>query len=290
MDLKVINLRKYNQVDGIYVIHKGGHHNHPTYVNDCYMVAYIAHGSGTREIESEKISVLENDVFLVRPNVKYRFIPEKGLRRIDIYFCYFSFDIIQNAYNNFKEQFSEITELLFEKTSHIHAGDSDNKEIRDIFIRMIDEALSNLPCNKDALTGYLLIMLTKIFRNIKTRNFKRVYSQDRTVDEAMRYININMYSKISLDDIAAHLHVSSSFVCRRFKQFTGMTTSQFINFLRVNKIKDILKNTNKPIKAIPEMFNCNIDYLKKVFKRETGMTMLEYRHKYNYKKNPLDKN
>ena len=99
-----------------------------------------------------------------------------------------------------------------------------------------------------------------------------------------------MDAKISLEEIAEHLHISPSFVCRRFKQFTGMTTSQFINFLRVNKIKDILKNTNKPIKAIPEMFNCNIDYLKKVFKRETGMTMLEYRHKYNYKKNPLDKN
>lgn len=76
MDLKVINLRKYNQVDGIYVIHKGGHHNHPTYVNDCYMVAYIAHGSGTLEIESENFRIRKR-CFLVRPNVKYRFIPEK---------------------------------------------------------------------------------------------------------------------------------------------------------------------------------------------------------------------
>lgn len=290
MDLKIINLRKYNQVNGIYVIHKGGHHNHSTYINDCYMAAYIAHGSGTLKIENEKISISENDVFLVCPNVKYRFIPQQGLRRIDIYFCYFSFDIIQNAYDNFKEQFSEIAELSLENISHIQAIDTDNKEIRDIFIRMIDEAMSNLPFSVAALTGYLLIMLTKIIRNIKTRDFKRIYNQDRIVDEAIRYININMYSKVSLDGIASHLHVSPSFVCRRFKQITGMTTSQFINFLRVNKIKDILKNTDKPLKAIPEMFTCNIDYLKKVFKRETGMTMKEYRDKFNYKNNPLDKN
>lgn len=69
-----------------------------------------------------------------------------------------------------------------------------------------------------------------------------------------------------------------------------MTTSEFINFLRVNKIKDMLQNTDKPINAVPEMFTCNIDYLKKVFKRETGMTMQEYRNKYNYKNNPSDKN
>lgn len=289
METELIDLAKYNQVNGIYVIHEGRHPSSLPRINDCFMAAYIAHGSGTLKIENECISISENDVFLVRPNVKYHFIPYRGLRRIDIYFCYFSFDIIQNAYNNFKEQFSEITELSLEKTTHIHVVDTDSKEIRDIFIRMIDEALSNLPCNGDALTGYLLIMLTKIFRNIKTRDFKRVYNQDRMVDEAMRYISINMYSKVSLDEIAAHLHVSSSFVCRRFKQFTGMTTSQFINFLRINKIKDILKNTDKPINAIPELFSCNIDYLKKVFKRETGMTMLEYRGKYNYKSNFSDK-
>ena len=290
MKTENITLSQYGQGNGIYVVHGGKHRSHPTSCNDCYMAAYIAHGNGLLKINNNNVLISENDIFLLRPNITYRFIPEQGLRRIDVYFCYFSFDIIKNAYNSFKEQFSEFANLDNGASSYIHSIDTDNKEIRDICIRMIDEQLSALPCGYDVLIGYLPILIAKILRNAKNRDFKRIYSQDRTVDEAIRYINNHMYAKISLEEIAEHLHISPSFVCRQFKKHTGMTTSQFINFLRVNKIKDILKNTNKPIKAIPEMFNCNIDYLKKVFKRETGMTMLEYRHKYNYKKNPLDKN
>lgn len=193
-------------------------------------------------------------MFFSSPKCEIPFYTWKGLRRIDIYFCYFSFDIIQNAYNNFKEQFSEITELLFEKTSHIHAGDSDNKEIRDIFIRMIDEALSNLLCNKDALTGYLLIMLTKIFRNIKTRNFKRVYSQDRTVDEAMRYININMYSKISLRWYRCTPPRFIIICLPSFQTIYRNDNFSIYQFLRVNKIKDILKI---PINQLKQFLKCS---------------------------------
>ena len=281
--MEIFNLDKHSQSNGIYVIHIGSHKTTPSNCNDCYMAAYIAHGGGTLKIDRNSVLVSENDVFLIRPNIEYKFIPTQGLRRIDIYCCYFTFDIIENSYNNFKEQFEELKELLSENTAFIHAVDTDNKKIRDIFVRMIDESMSNLSCTYDMLTGYLIIMLTNILRNIKTRDFKRIYSQDRIVDEAMRYIIINLYSKVSLNEIAAHLHISPSFLCRRFKKITEMTTSEFINLLRVNKIKDILKNTDKPIKAIPEMFNCNIDYLKKVFKRETGMTMQEYKEKYNYK-------
>lgn len=287
MKTEIITLSQYGQGISIYAVHGGGQRGYPTSLNDCYMAAYIAHGSGIFKINNNNVLISENDIFLLRPNTAYRFIPQQGLRRIDVYFCYFNFDIINSAYESFKEQFPEFADLSDGKCAYIQSIDTDNKEIRDVLIRMIDEQLSVLPCSYDVLAGYLPILIAKMLRNIKTRDFKRIYSKDRTVDEAIRYINNHMYGKVSLEEISKHLHISPSFVCRQFKKHTGMTTSQFINFLRVNKIKDILKNTDKPLKAIPEMFNCNIDYLKKVFKREAGMTMQEYRDRFNYKNNPL---
>ena len=59
--------------------------------------------------------------------------------------------------------------------------------------------------------------------------------------------------------------------------------------IRVEKIKDILRNTDKQVNAVPEMFNSNTEYLKRVFRNETGMTMQEYHDKYHYKANPSDK-
>lgn len=288
MKTEQIYLSRYGIGKKIFVEHGGCTIKDPAHINDCYMAAYIAHGSGVLEITDETVSVNEGDVFFINPDVLYRFVPEKGLRRIDIYFCLFSYDALKAIPDRLDEQFPVFADLVIKNTSFIHAVDTDNKEIRNLYIRMIDESLSNMPGGYDAITGYLIVLLTKIFRNTKTRDFRRVYNQNRTVDQAMRYINKHMYSKVSLNDLASHLKLSPSFICHLFKEHVGMTTSQFINLLRVDKIKDVLKNTDKPIQAIPEMFNCNIDYLKRVFKRETGMTMQEYKDKYHYKIAPED--
>ena len=110
-----------------------------------------------------------------------------------------------------------------------------------------------------------------------------------TVDIAIQYIYSRLYTKVSLADIAKHLRVSPSYVCRLFQKHLGMTPVQFINYLRVEKMKDVLKNTDRPVSRIVEMFILDNDYLRQIFKRETGMTMQEYHDRYNYKYNPSDK-
>lgn len=65
-----------------------------------------------------------------------------------------------------------------------------------------------------------------------------------------------------------------------------MTTAQFENMLCVEKIKDMLKNTDRPAKHITEMFIMNGDYLGQIFKHETSMIIQEYYDKYNYRHNP----
>lgn len=283
MNKQNMYLSQHSQSEHIYVVHSGIHHSTAPSCCAYYSCAYIAHGNGTLEYNNDINNVSENDVFLFHPNITYKFNPDIGLRRMDIYFCYFTDTIIEAFLSDFMEHFSTFSDFFDNKSSFIYSVDSDNKEIRDIFIRMIDEYMSSFPCSNSILHCYIPILVTKMLRNTKTRDFKRVYSQNRTIDEAIRYINQKMYTKISLQEISKHLNVSSSFVCRQFKKYTGMTTSQFINFLRVDKIKDILKNTDKPTDSIPEMFTCNVEYLKKVFKRETNMSMTEYRNKYHYK-------
>lgn len=283
------HLSQKNPSGRIFVEHGGRHQTLPPCQSDCYLAAYIAHGNGTLEVGGNIVPTEEGDIFLFNPNITYHILPVTGLRRIDVYLCHFDFEVIENSYSDFKTIFLDQKDFFNKNIPYIHSIDTENKEIRDIYIQMIDEQLSGNTGSYNIIYGYLYVLLTKIFRNTKTRNFKRVFSKDRTVDEAIRYINNNLYSKVSLEDISKELRVSSSYICRQFKKHTGMTTSQFINMLRTEKIKDILQNTDKTIRTIPEMFSCNIDYIKKIFKTETGMTMQEYRNKYHYKICPSDK-
>ena len=267
----------------IYAVHEGRQKNYSPYICDCYTAAYIAHGSGTLETGDSTVAIAEGDIFLIKPNLVHKFVPVDGIRRVDIYYCYFSFDKKTADLHNLMLQFPQLDNFWNGDEAFLHSVDTDNREIRDIFIRMIDEQLSSLPGSEEVILGYWYVMLTKLLRNTKTRDFTRVYSKNRIIDESVRFIHTNMYSKVSLDNLVEHLNVSPSYICRLFKKHIGMPPSQFINMIRVKKIEDILRNTDKPVEAVPEMFNCNVDYLKRVFKRETGMTMKEYRDKYHYK-------
>lgn len=282
-------LSNHSMGRNIYVVHEGRQSNYSPYICDCYTAAYIAHGSGVLEVESGDVSITEGDIFLLKPDLVHRFVPITGLRRVDIYYCYFSFEGRESDRSDFLYQFPQLEEFLNGSEQIIHSVDTESKEIRDIFIRMIDEQLSSLPANEKVIWGYWYVLITKLLRNTKTRDFTRVYSKNRIIDESVRFIHTNLYSKVSLNDLVEHLNVSPSYICRLFKKHIGMPPSQFINMIRVEKIKDILRNTDKQVNAVPEMFNSNTEYLKRVFRTETGMTMQEYRDKYNYKHNSSDK-
>ena len=289
MRLSRVILANHSMGRNIYVIHEGRQSNHLPYICDCYTAAYIAHGSGTLEIDDEEVPITEGDIFLIKPDTVHKFVPVTGLRRVDIYYCYFSTEGRESDFDDFTYQFPQLDGFFGGDEVFIHSVDTENKEIRDIFIRLINEQLSALPCNDKVISGYWYVLLTLILRNTRTRDFTRVYSKNRIVDESIRFIHTNLYSKVSLDDLVEHLNISPSYICRLFKQHIGMPPSQFINTIRVEKIKDILRNTDKHVNAVPEMFSCNAEYLKRVFKREAGMTMQEYKKKYHYKTAPADK-
>ena len=280
MDIEKITLKSTST--DVLVCHGGPRITDPINESDAYTIAYAAHSSGTLKLDgTNTLNVDENDIFLIVPNTPFQFLPIKGLRRMDVYYCFFSANALSDRISTvLRTKFSEFCCLTDNNIKYIRAADTPSLEIRDIFIRMIDEDISALPCSTEALISFLPVLLIKILRAYKT---PAATAHSHITDEAIRFINRHMYEKISLNTIAEHLNLSSSFICHRFKKDTGMTTSEFINHVRVEKIKDILANTSKPIKTIPQMFTCSPEHLKRTFRRSTGMNMTEYRNKYNYK-------
>ncbi|MDO5399218.1 MAG: AraC family transcriptional regulator, partial [bacterium] len=131
--------------------------------------------------------------------------------------------------------------------------------------------------------NYLMIMLGKIFRCYLFSMNNPVFNRNKTVDEAIRYINYNLCFGIKVCDIAEALHLSEEYLCRIFKKHTGITVKQFITKLKIEKVKDMLENTDRSIESIAISLNCNQIYLNRLFKKHTDMTLLEYRKKHHYK-------
>jgi two-component system, response regulator YesN len=123
------------------------------------------------------------------------------------------------------------------------------------------------------LTEFTKIVIEEITR-MKNHNPKGM------VNLALNYIQEHYDEKISLEDVANKLNVSKHYLCSIFKKETGENMSLYINKLRIEKSKRMLLEPQVRIKEIfEEVGYSNQHYFSKVFKKVTGMTVLEYREK-----------
>lgn len=83
---------------------------------------------------------------------------------------------------------------------------------------------------------------------------------------------------VSLGEIAEDLGISEEHFCRIFKEYTGFRPFEYMNLLKIQKAKDLLKTTKLPIGEISESLGFDShSYFSMIFKRYTGMTPTEYK-------------
>ncbi|MFE5317549.1 AraC family transcriptional regulator [Paenibacillus sp. NPDC056579] len=98
------------------------------------------------------------------------------------------------------------------------------------------------------------------------------------VVEACHYVSLHLDKRISLEEVADHLFLNSSYFSRLFKKETGETFIEYVTRMKMNRAKELLDQTNHPVGKICEMLGYdNQSYFIKIFKASVGVTPLEYR-------------
>ncbi|MCX7715779.1 MAG: AraC family transcriptional regulator [Clostridia bacterium] len=268
--------------DMLYIEHTGAFQFSNFVSHNSLMIAYISNGNGFLETENEKLPVAEGDIIVLNSGMRHRFYAGESNLYMGIYYCYFFKEAIDSLWKVFYEEFGQAVSFLHDR-GVVYVRDNKSKEVRNVFVKMIDEYRRHRQGYYHVLTNYLFIMLVMIFRNYNKNDEENgVKSQNQLVDATVQYINAYVYDSIKLSKLAQIRHISPSYLCRLFKKHMGMTTTEYINKLKIEKIKDMLKNTDRPINSILELTNNSPEHIKRLFKKYTGMTLAEYRQKYHY--------
>ena len=113
----------------------------------------------------------------------------------------------------------------------------------------------------------------------------RMYQRQETFSEVRDKINQakiiigEEYRTFRPEEVAAQLFMGYSNFRRIFKEYTGFAPAQYIQEVRLNRIKELLTNTTLPIKEIADECGLeNYDYFFTLFRRLTGMTPSDYRN------------
>lgn len=95
---------------------------------------------------------------------------------------------------------------------------------------------------------------------------------------ALDFVEENYNNSITLSDMASHSCCSEYHFSRLFKKITGYSPYEYIVKYRVNKAKNLLKNTDKSVEDISECigFGSPSNFIR-TFRELEGMTPLKYR-------------
>ena len=106
--------------------------------------------------------------------------------------------------------------------------------------------------------------------------------EDKPVLDAQSYIEQNVEQKLSVEDLAAMVALSRRNFIRRFKKATHNTPLEYIQRAKIEAAKKSLESSDHSVYEV--MFNVGYSDSKafrNLFRKFTGLTPNEYRHKYN---------
>ena len=116
-------------------------------------------------------------------------------------------------------------------------------------------------------------------RVVRRGSTTRMASFDPRVMRALEYIRLNATSsETSVDAVAKAMGCSRRLATMRFREKTGKTITEAIVERRLEKAMSLLRDPWRTLGSIANF--CGYDsesYMKKIFKRATGVTMREWR-------------
>jgi AraC-like DNA-binding protein len=233
-----------------------------------YQILYISRGEGYFESENTNIRKIKaGDVFILFPNIWHRFKPDESIGW-DEYWVEFDGDFIEHFRSN---------EFLNPNNPVVSVGLLD--ALADDFMQIINLINEERPGFQYIASGILLHILGQILAAKKYQLFegKKIEIQ---IKEAKLIIHENMHTTICQKDISNQIGMGYSLYRKKFKEYTGISPTQYQINLKVNKAKDLLITTNGTLKEIAENIGFDSpDYFFRLFKKKTGFTPSEFRDK-----------
>ncbi|WP_150275838.1 response regulator transcription factor [Paenibacillus tepidiphilus] len=137
------------------------------------------------------------------------------------------------------------------------------------------EAVLNISFDAEEIRTYFDTVLTSAAELLKEQS---VYTSPSIIDNVKLYIDKNIGSSISLEHLSNLFFISPSYLSHLFKEKTGDNLIDYVNRLRMERAKRLLREGDEKIYKIAKTLGYdNAKYFFRLFKKLTGYTPEEYR-------------
>jgi AraC family transcriptional regulator len=154
--------------------------------------------------------------------------------------------------------------------------------VRQVFARLAEEVREPGFAHDILLESLVLTLVVELCRHLRARNDTEAYPRGQIagwrLKRLQQKVEACLSEQLSVTDLAAECGMSPRHLIRTFKNSTGMTLSDYIASVRVDRARTALLRDDQPIKAVA--FDCGFQSaaaFSASFRKATGMTPSAYR-------------
>lgn len=226
----------------------------PPQTHNCYEVIVYGSGKGKTTINSVNYKFEKGCIAIIPPNAEH---DEYCAEATNVFCCLFDFE-------------SEEIELE-QGVFYI-----SKQEYIDRLISLILEIQVELHSKQKHYELYLNFLLGQFIINFY-RGIE-ISTPSKEIEFACEFLSNNYNINVNLNILAEQTGYSYDRFRHLFKEKTGQTPYQYILNVRIEKAKELLKNTDYTIQQVGKMSALGNTYqFTKKFKSRTNMTPLTYR-------------
>lgn len=152
---------------------------------------------------------------------------------------------------------------------------STDRSVTELYGKIISETEAKKPFYREAVIGYskaLYSLLCRSANNTENMQKPAISTKKATVvKEAAQFINENFQRDISLELIAQTLNINKYYLSHIFKEISGSTLIEHINFIRCKSAKAMLKSGKYTVSECCYLSGfSNPSYFSKTYKKIMG--------------------
>lgn len=132
--------------------------------------------------------------------------------------------------------------------------------------------------NSSSVSEMSSVICEKFMTAISHLAEKRCNNANPIVDKIIAYLNENYDKPLSLKKIAAEVYLTPNYICNLFRKHVGKNIGDYLNEIRIEKAKELLRDPRYKIYEISNMVGyTDSRYFGTLFKKHTGIVLSEYR-------------
>lgn len=204
-----------------------------------YELLYLISGRLTYLIEGRAYEVHPGDMILISPNDIHTLQVGNGTD-YERMVLHFNMELLTQFLRNTNAQ---CPDFQWDRFAPIIPGDVCRQYgLQALLVALITCAEESRYKSPYAIakTMELVMQLDKVFATRKLSQIQPI-TVDPMIQRMIDFINANMTQPISLDEMAAHLYISKSTLCHRFRAYMNVTINRYITVKKMYYAAELIQ-------------------------------------------------